>query len=283
MARPMKRLAICLCLFGCDSADSALSGTLAWKFDYRNWTNVSAEADERGCSNAPAEDPGDLVPAYPRVAKVNVVLDDPQGEVPGVDNDVDCTQGSGGGEYELRGLSERTYDMTLRGLASDGTELYRFDGGQLNFRHEVSESVTLRAVVGETQIFPRFPAVAAGVCPGDVERVRVRFYAIAQDGEVAAEPAFTHSFAACDADAFTETLYIRNIPADPPEDSAGPVRYEGKLEGLDAGGDVVYCSVPAAGDVGDVSQQSRFLRPIAPGGPSLDNSDVFLEAATTCP
>jgi hypothetical protein len=254
-------------LVACGSEDVALSGRLAWNFDYRNWVNEASDADLRSCNNRPdgALDPA--VPAYPEVARVRVRLDDPKGEVPGLDDEVACGQGSGSRHYELRGLSERKFDLVIEGKDAADHVMYRLSDRTLDLGSDVDEKLTVPAAVGETRVYPDFSDVVG--CPTDLVSIRASFYPEI-DNVVATDPNYIIALPEC-TDGVDE-LYLRNIPAEPELTAGGgfvPLTYEFKLEGLNDAGEVIYCS-------------GRVTRSIAPGKDN-NNDDVTLNPATDCP
>jgi hypothetical protein len=254
----------CAGAIGCDSADSSISGTFTWDFDYRNWINESSVAVPRTCANQ-GTDTDPAIPSYPAVDEVHVVLTDPAGEVDGADTTVSCEVGESG--FDLKGIPSRELDFVLEGADRDGEVMYSLAGTGLDFSKKVDESFTLLAVVGETRMSVGFPAAVTDACAIDLETVVVGFH-VKDGGNVAEQPAYEYEHPVCDDDGEV-THYIRNIPAEPVpgtvEGSLGAALYQIVVRVYDSNGAVAYCGV-------DVE------RSISPGREDNDNDDVPVTA-----
>ena len=248
---------------GGGSSDDSTVARIEWRINYGDWTDANAEAEIRTCTNQPAVNAG---PAYDDIAKVHVLIADPEGQIPGFDQELDCSKGSDGAELAIQGIVRQNWDVTISALTADNFLLYQYAEEGVDMTTLRSYQWDLKAMTSETSFFPRFAGSLE--CPADVSEVRWSLYMndMSTPSETAA---VTGGQTACDTFGVVDEIILRNVPVDPqPGANAGfvPSTYKLVLEGLDSGGSVTWCATEAA----------RVFRP----GKNLmgTNSDVDMSA-----
>ncbi len=248
---------------GGGSSDDSTVARIEWRINYGDWTDPNAEAEIRGCNNQPAVNAG---PAYDTIAKVHVLIADPEGQIPGFDQELDCSQGVDGAELATQGIVRQNWDVTISALTEDDFLLYQYAEEAVDMTTLRTYLWDLKAMTSETSFFPRFDGSLE--CPEDVSEVRWSLFM--NDLSTPAETAnVTGGQAACDTFGVVDEIILRNVPVDPqPGANAGfvPSTYKLVLEGLDEGGAVTWCTTETA----------RVFRP----GKNLmgTNSDVDMSA-----
>ena len=248
---------------GGGSSDDSTVARIEWRINYGDWTDPNAEAEIRSCTNQPAVNAG---PAYDGIAKIHVLIEDPEGQIPGFDQDLDCSKGSGGEELAIQGIVRQNWDVTISALTGDDFLLYQYKEEAVDMTTLRTYQWDLKAMTSETSFFPRFAGSLE--CPEDVAEVRWSLFL--NDLSTPAETAnVTGSQGACDTFGVVDEVILRNVPVNPrpgANDGFVPSTYKIVLEGLDSGGQVTWCT----------SETARVFRP----GKNLmgTNSDVDMSA-----
>ena len=227
---------------GGSTADSSVA-RIEWRVNYGDWTDPNAEAELRPCSNQPAVNAG---PAYDEIAKVHVLIEDAEGQIPGFDREVDCSQGNDGSELLIQGIVRQNWDVTISALNSDEFLLYQYKEEAVDMTTLRSYQWDLKAMTSETSFFPRFDGDLE--CPENVSKVRWTLYM--NDLSTPSEEAnVTGSQTACDTFGVVDEVVLRNVPVDPQagaNDGFVPTTYKVVLEGLDSSDQVTWCSTETA-------------------------------------
>ncbi len=232
-----------LLVAACGSSDANVSGRLSWEFDYRDWTDDAAKAEIRGCDNAPAS-PNLSAPAYKAITTVHVLIEDPDGQVPGIDQDYACEQGAGGKQLELRGLGARVYSLTLEAKDADGVVQYRLVEPEYDLTTVADNSYRLPAVVGEFSFIPTFDGSIN--CPANVTSLMWALFA-KDNGVPANDWTTTGTQAPCEGDLAAE-VWVRRVPTEPEATQSGaylPTAYELRISAVDSGNNPVFCAQQA--------------------------------------
>ena len=251
---------------GTEKADSLAE--IGWQLDYRDFTDPATAPDLRGCDNQPAVQVG---PAYRPIAKVRILIKDPEGQVAGVDREYDCAQGVNGERLPVRGIVIQEYELTVEAKAADGTVLYRYENPSYDLTASPSETYTLQAATGELGFFPRYDQSLT--CPATVAKMRYTLFKNSPTGPEStptvsgvSEPACEQGFNGLES----KSLVIREIPVSIEPGSFQTYNdYKLRLEALNAGDGVVSC----------VTNPFRSVRP---GNHSIAG-DESLSPGSSCP
>ena len=243
----MRQIALAILLsasMGCGggSASSNSVGAISWTFDYRNWTEDLSDAptDARTCSNTPATQVG---PTYSAIDMVRVLVEDPEGQVPGIDREFSCASGYDSAWVDLVGLVHQDYELTLEAKSASGAVLYKHGPTTVTLDGTLDETFPLLAATGEISFIPIVNGNTDYPCPSGVENLRYSFYAMDEASNVAEETSLTGSMTAC-ANGMLEEVYIREIPSNPTagnNDSYLPTSYKMVIEMLNSSDSVLYC------------------------------------------
>lgn len=247
-------------------SDPVAVAELQWRINYGDWTDNASEDDYRACDNQPAINARGI--AYPEIFKIHVHLTDPAGLIPGYDQRVECDLGIGTGTLSLRGLVRQAWDVSISAEAEDGTVLYQYVEEEVDMSTLQTFTWELQAKTSETHFFPKFTGGASGglECPEGVTTARWSLY-LNDMTTPAEEASVTGEAAACDTFNVAEEIIIRNVPVDPQagaNDSFVPTSYKLVVEGLNEGGETVWCG----------EENNRIFRPGLNGNGT--NTDISL-------
>lgn len=242
-----------VCLFSvlaaCGDADTELdiNAKLGWVFNHADWTADSPVAELRTCDNQPDTQP--LGNGPPAVAKVRVVVKDPQGQVQGYEREHDCAAGESGKRIELKGMVSQSYTLTMTAIAANGIQLYSVirEGFDLTDSEVADEQLELRSDTGDVLLYASYAAAPPQnlYCRDNVETLRLSLTEIV-DRAPANEPAVVVESTECVDDFLSTPLCVYAVPSAPQPGSTGVLLgtpYEIKLEGLDSSGAVTHCTV----------------------------------------
>ena len=250
---------------GGGSASSNSVGEVSWTLDYRDWTK-DTQADARDCTNTPTIQVG---PTYSAIDQVRILVEDPEGQVPGIDREFDCASGYDSAWVDLVGLVHQDYELTLEAKSTSGAILYKHGPSAVTLDGSLDETFTLQAATGELRFFPMVNSDSSFACPSGVENLRYSFYAMDEASSVAEEATLTGTMAAC-ANGILDEIYIREIPSEPKssnETAYLPSSYKMVLELLNSSDAVLYCG-----------SSTRF---ISPGDSNLSQNENLSSGA--CP
>ncbi|MDP7038919.1 MAG: hypothetical protein QGI45_07165 [Myxococcota bacterium] len=250
---------------GGGSASSNSVGEVSWTLDYRDWTK-DTQADARDCSNTPATQVG---PTYSAIDQVHILVEDPEGQVPGIDREFDCASGYDSAWVDLVGLVHQDYELTLEAKSASGAILYKHGPSVVTLDGSLDETFTLQAATGELRFFPMVNSDSSFACPSGVENLRYSFYAMDEASSVAEEATLTGTMAAC-ANGILDEIYIREIPSEPKssnETAYLPSSYKMVIELVNSSETVLYCG-----------SSTRF---ISPGDSNLSQNENLSSGA--CP
>lgn len=233
--------AFLLCsMAACGEPVSNSSGGISWRFDYKNWKDTAAVEDPRGCDNQPVQGSG---AGYSAITTVRMLIEDPEGKVPGMENDYPCADGAGDARVPLRGLAAHVFSLTLEAKNAEGRILYALPAEELDLAIFSEETFTVPTATGEIHFIPQYQG-AGGYCPADLARVRYSVYR-----DEGADPVLTGIQAIpCESDGLGHELptelSIREIPLVFEEESTtlwNPFRLV--VEGLNTSDTVIFCVV----------------------------------------
>lgn len=246
---------------GCGESTPPSVGELGWTFDYSDWTKPNAQPLARDCGNQPANADG---PPYDAIAKVHLVLEDPEGQIPGADVLYKCEDGFGDARVSLVGVSRSVFKMTLEGVTADGRVLYRHVEPELDLAAGVSQGFVLRAAVGELRFTPNYSG--SYQCASGVDTLRYSFYAVTDTG-TSSTAALVGETAACEGSLVAQ-LYLREIPVNPQpgaNDNWLQSRYRMVLEALDGSDNVLHCASNPSRIVKPGNENTLTTETLAPG------------------
>jgi hypothetical protein len=231
---------VCAVLGACGANPNANSvGEIGWAFDYRDWTNNNlnaAPSEPRDCANQPAANPG---PAYDAIKKVRLLLEDPDGQIPGADVTFNCGEGYQG-RVSIVGVTRAVYAMRLEALTATNEVVYLHEDPAFDLSAGVDELFTLKAAVGELDFNPTFAGSLS--CAAGVQTLRYKLFQNGPNGP-STTPTLEGSVPACDSGLVTR-LYIHDVPVAPTpgaNDNWQQTTYRVLIEALDAGGSVLHC------------------------------------------
>ncbi len=229
--------ALLLSTAGCGDSDGNVQAKVGWRFDYADYKDDTAAADLRDCSNAPAVA---REPPYSPIAKVRVALEDPEGQVPGSDEEHNCPLGIDGKLVPIAGLVRQLFTFTIEAKTAAGAVLYRYTQPEFDLGSYSEETYTLPTATGEIHFFPTFAGNLT--CPPDVSSIAYTLYA-----EGASTPTMTGvQSPACESSGTgpqSRELVIREIPVVLTSSRATYNLYRLVLEARNSGGAVLHCAV----------------------------------------
>lgn len=258
--------------------DSSNTGEIGWQFDYRDFTDDQAVEDIRDCSNMPGSD---AVVPYQEISALRVSVRDPAQQVPGIDQQVDCSRGDNGRRFALVGLVHQTYELLLEAKADDGVVLYRHQDSNFDLTAEPITTVVLPTITGEIRFTPTFAGDL--YCPAtEPSSLRYSLYMKDDAGVISSAAVLTGTVSpACVDDGFgnrqASDLVIRRIPTDVENTRQPYVEFRAVIEAVDAGGAATYCV-----DL-DGSDQSHSLLAVRPGKSRLTLSSNPAMQPGACP
>ena len=225
---------------GGGSASTNSVGEVSWTLDYRDWTYKDSENDMRACDNKPALLDG---PSYSAIDQVHILVEDPEGQVPGIDREFDCASGYDSAWVDLVGLVHQDYELTLEAKSASGAVLYKHGPTTVTLDGTLDETFPLLAATGEISFVPIVNGNTDYPCPSGVENLRYSFYAMDENSTVAEEATLTGTLSACVNDGLDE-IVIREIPSTPVagvNNAYLATPYKLILELLDSNDSVLYC------------------------------------------
>ncbi len=270
MTRILSATLISLAIAACGSDDTSNDvAEVGWSFNYRDFTNDAAPDDLRGCDNRP--DGGNAIPPYNAITKVRVLITDPAGQVPGMDQEYDCAQGIGGDRLPVRGLVLQEYALTIEAKNATGTVLYRIVKPTWDLTSFKSESFELPTATGEFHTFPRYDG--ALTCPAEIVTMRYALYSKNSDGTFATTPVASGVLSpACEQgfSGYTSLeLIIREVPVTIANGTFQTYNaFRMAVAALNGSDQVLYCATDTN-------------RTVRPGNDSL-GGDLTMLSATSC-
>ncbi|MEE8409678.1 MAG: hypothetical protein V3T05_08735 [Myxococcota bacterium] len=269
--RILLALSIVAMLAACGDQPSPVA-EIGWRFDYKDYRDADAAEDLRACDNAP---PSHVGPAYSPIETVTINIQDPERQVPGIDNKVfQCAQGTSGDRVPIRGIVKQIYELTIEAKSAGGAVLYRYEDAEFDLSTEVAKTFVLDTATGELSFFPTYDG--RDDCPAGVDNVSYALYQI-DDGTPATDPTVKGVLPqACVADGLgnmiPKKLFIREIPVDvDPIDGQQFVSFRLLIEARDgsASNNVLHCV-----------DENRSVRP---GNSSVTMSNNAILMPGTCP
>ncbi|MBI5511166.1 MAG: hypothetical protein HY903_20590 [Deltaproteobacteria bacterium] len=256
-------LSLCSTLAACGTESAASIAEIGWTFNYKDYTDSTKPDDLRGCNNQAAI-PDTSAPPYDAISKVHVLIKDPQGQVPGVDQEYDCGIGMDG-RVPVRGIVRQTYSLTLEAKNAAGVVLYRFVEPKLDLTGFISTTYQMPTATGELAFYPTFPG--ADPCPSAVANILIQ--ASNNDfpdltTETLSQPACEQGFSGLQP----RQIYLRALPVTIDTDTFKTFNpFTLTLKAQDSGNAALYCATVAA-------------RPVRPGNNSLGGN---VNLSSSCP
>ncbi|MFC1611143.1 hypothetical protein ACFL6C_09300 [Myxococcota bacterium] len=226
---------LALLLLSCGSDDDAIA-KIGWQLNYKDRTDADASNDIRECSNAGQ---GYVDVPYRSIDKVRILMEDPEGLVPGIDLEFGCNQGSGGKRVPISGIVRQVFALNIEAKTADGTVLYRHEDPEYDVSKFREDTFTLETTTGEKSFFPAFDT--SSVCPVDV--AKIEWSMLRKDGSTVADtPEVTGVVeAACDSD-LPNQIVIREVPVILEEPRQTTNSYCSEVRALSGSGATLFCS-----------------------------------------
>ena len=254
-------LSLCSVLLGCEGDKVDAMAKIRWQIDYSDPSDDARVPDLRNCDNQPTPA---VVPLYRAIANVHLVIVDPEGQVPGIDNDFPCAQGYGGKFVPIMGLAKQVFALTLEAETADGTVLYRYTNKSYDVTAFREDTFVLTPTTGEVVFYPEFDG--SSECPTDVVAIDYTMYRY--DTDLETTPTVTGILDPACTGGFTNEVLVREVPVIQDDPRRTYNSFKLVLEAKSASGATLHCGI----------NESRVVHP---GVQRLGGDETLL--AGTCP